>query len=155
MNFTEWLDAHCLGWRQQAGPEIQVQHATGEVSSIWLREEAEPLPAGLAAVQDFYSHFDGADLFSSTFKICALRRPKIRSGVELVPALAAFGIDAKAAGCEFPRGSVPFMVQAGIGVYAAAMSHSLIYEWDTEEGVMSGEYKGLVDILDEWVAAVG
>lgn len=155
MIFSDWLDRHCPHWREQSGPEIQVRHVSGEVSSLWLRDGREPLPVGLDAVSDFYALFDGADLFSSTFKVCALRQPKVRTGVEIVPALDEFARDVKAAGCTFPEEAVPFMVQAGIGIYAVARGHSLIYEWDTETHALSGTYRGLTDILDEWLAAVG
>lgn len=156
MTFSDWLDSQYPDWRGEPGPEIRLHHSRGDVSSLWLRRPgSRVVPDGLGVVADFYSVFDGADLFSSTFKVCSLENAKSRGGVEIVPSLSALGADVRAAGYLFPSPAIPFLIQAGIGVYAASADSSKIYEWDTEEGAVSGTYSTLVEILEEWLAAVG
>ncbi len=150
-----WIEAKRPGRLSRAGNELRVSHPDGDVSSLWKRDEQTQIPAELQQMRGLYEEFDGADLFSSAFKIAAISEPKIRDGVLIVPSLVQLRDEARQLGCQFPKSAVPFMVQAGIGLYAVETDRMLIYEWDTDEGAISGTYGSLAEILDEWLSAVG
>ena len=46
------------------------------------------------------------------------------------------------------------MYQAGIGFYALGEKTEKIYEWDTEENELSGEYNSVEEVLGEWLEAL-
>jgi len=46
------------------------------------------------------------------------------------------------------------MYQAGIGIYALGLESKLIYEWDTEEKMITGNYESLEEIFLEWLSAI-
>lgn len=73
----------------------------------------------------------------------------------LVPLLADLDLEASRFACDFPELALPFMVQAGIGLYAVGRDTGRIYEWDSEAGDVSASYETVEEVLDEWLAAVG
>jgi hypothetical protein len=150
----QWIDAKMPGQVLDVGDELRVRHLNGETSSLWRRDKSTAIPPGLHYIREMYEDFDGADLFSSAFKVAAISGPKIRNGVPIAPALSHLQEEALQLGCRFPKGAIPFMVQAGIGLYAVAVEQPLIYEWDSSEGEITGEYPGVIAILDEWLAAI-
>ena len=152
---TQWMEDKKPGQFSRVGNELRVTHYDGDVSSLWPREGSLEIPEELRQLQDLYEQCDGADLFSSAFKIAAISESKWRDGVLMVPTLRQLQRESQLLGCHFPEGFVPFMVQAGIGLYAVARDRMLICEWDTDEAAVSGEYGSLSGIFDEWLAAVG
>ena len=150
-----WIEENKPGEAEQHGSELRVTHRDGDVSSLWLRPQSVEIPKQLEHVREVYERFDGADLFSSAFKIAAIREPKTRSGVTIVPSLAELMAETLAGGCHFPEEATPFMIQTGIGLYAVALSRRVIYEWDDVAMEVSGEYSEVGEILEEWQLAVG
>jgi hypothetical protein len=150
-----WIEAKKPGEVSEVGTELRVKHPDGDVSSLWRRDSRTQVPAELQHVRDLYQEFDGADLFSSAFKVAAISGQRAREGVAIVPSLADLRDEAERLGCRFPEDATPFMVQAGIGLYAVASGRTLIYEWDTDEASIAGTYGSVNEILDEWLSAVG
>jgi hypothetical protein len=150
-----WIEAKKPGVLSRVGDELRVSHTDGDVSSLWRREDRTRVPIELQHVRDLYEELDGADLFSSAFKIAAISGRRTREGVVIAPSLADLQEEAEQLDCQFPEGATPFMLQAGIGLYAVARSQALIYEWDTDQGVIANTYEHVEEILDEWLSAVG
>ena len=98
--------------------------------------------------------FDGADLFSSTFKIASISNSKCVGDIELVESLSKFQGWVNQLNPSFPENVVPFMYQAGIGVYAVGVESGKIYEWDDEQGALTDEFDSLAQVLTEWLDAV-
>lgn len=153
MDLLGWLK-HAVGGKQvQVDDRIDVLHDTGSVSTLWLRSPESKVPAPLKGLGGVYEAFDGADLFSSTFKIASLSAPRMRGSVPITPTLEQIAEMAVSDGCRFPPGAVPFMMQAGIGFYAVDEQLPKIYEWDTEYEELAGEYEDVSAIFDEWLEA--
>ena len=147
----QWVMTKRPGESLRIGDELRIIHANGDISSFWQRDGVTLVPPGLD-VLGIYSEIDGADLFSSAFKIASISKRKYRGNVVIVPSVSDMISEAERLECIFPDGAIPFMIQAGIGLYA--VHNGVIYEWDTIEEAISGMYKDLTSILSEWLAAV-
>lgn len=151
-SLLDWLRHRAPGAEEVIADELRIRHGRRGVSSLWYRSDPIIVPPALRPLQ-LYETFDGADLFSSTFKVASIASGRVRGDVEIVPSLASLEADALREGAEIPTGATPFMVQAGIGIYSVAPS-GRIYEWDSELGEISGEYGDVLAILDEWWGAM-
>lgn len=153
MELIEWIQANRPGRVERLGDRIEVAHDSGEYSTIWYNT-SKARRDDLEHLGDIYVLYDGMDLFSSTFKIAALKEPKGKNNVVLVQSLDQFAVDVQSANPRFPEQAIPFMYQAGIGFYALGIKSGKIYEWDTEDNQLSAEYAHVGDILNEWVESV-
>lgn len=149
MDVLHWVQAKRPGTITETLDRIEIAHATGERSTIWIAGQSAP---NFCVGGGFYSRYDGADLFSSTFKIASSMRRE-RAGVPLVFSLEEFLVESRHLGVEFPHGTRPFMYQSGIGHYAVD-GNGCIHEWDTEIGGITATYPSIIDVLDEWLAAL-
>lgn len=154
MNLHEWIRGKYWGSEERVGSEIRIVHPRGDTSSLWPRSPELRLPAELRGLGYLYDEVDGADLFSSTFKIAAIEEARSRGGVVIVPSLDHVRDLVREERCRFPRGTTPFMQQAGIGWYGFNVKTGLILEWDVEGRELTGEYRSLFEVLDEWAEAV-
>ncbi len=148
----DWLRHRAPGAEEVLTHELRIQHTGRGVSSLWYRADRIAVPPALQPLQ-LYETFDGADLFSSTFKVASIASGRVRDDVEIVPSIASLQAVAVREGAEIPTGATPFMLQAGIGIYSVAPS-GRIYEWDSELREISGEYADVFAILDEWWGAM-
>lgn len=153
MDILDWIAANRPGEIRQFRDRIEVIHDSEERSTLWLNN-LELKSDNMEHLNEIYTRFDGMDLFSSTFKIAAMDRPKSKNGVVILPTLQQIAEDLNSLHPEFPEDSIPFMYQAGIGFYAVGVKSGRIYEWDEEENVLSGQYESVEDILDEWLKAI-
>jgi hypothetical protein len=151
-NMLSWIRARAPGVEKDIDGELRVEHADRSVSSLWYRDRLQPVPEALQRLGSIYDLFDGADLFSSTFKIASAVIPRVRGGVAIVPTLDSLSVMAHAEGVAFPSAYTVFMYQAGIGFYAVSQ-HGGVYEWDTETGEISGQYDNVLEVFDEWFNA--
>ena len=92
--------------------------------------QQRPVPESLRRLE-IYDQFDGAVLFSSTFYIASLEIAKEFKGSPATYSLKELGEVAVEDGSKFPDGSIPFMVNTGIGYYALAPT-GVILRWDVE-----------------------
>lgn len=153
MDIIEWIKINYPGRINQINDRIEIIHNTGEYSTLWLNTLKLKKDI-IGKLNEIYSKYDGMDLFSSTFKVAALETPKRINDVIIVQSLRQVAKDLNPLQPKFPEESIPFMYQAGIGFYAVGIASRKIYEWDEEENNLSGEYKSIVEILDEWVKAI-
>lgn len=150
MNLLDWIQTKIPGSETRLRDRLEIAHQDGSHSTLWYRTEAD-IPKGLPKL--IYDEFDGIDLFSSTFKIAALKKAKSENGVEIVFSLDSINREFSDQ-VDIPPGSTIFMHQAGIGIYAAFPETDEIIEWDTEMQEITGRYSDLLDILNEWYNAV-
>lgn len=153
-DLVSWIRRFAPGVEQEGDGELRILHVKEGVSSLWYRKPEEQVPEALRRLAGLYDSFDGADLFSSTFKIASLAVPRRRGSVAIVPSVDALVTMARTDGATFPEGCVPFMYQAGIGYYAVSQIGSVL-EWDTETREFSGEYDDVLSIFQEWLQAAG
>ena len=157
--FVIWLCGLVPGTIIETDDCVTITH-TGEVagtpttSTLWKRRPEVSLPPHLGPVETFYRHFDGADLFSSAFKIASLTESKFSGTVPIVGSISDLIEALASAGVAFPEPSTPFMDGSGQWVYAVGHNTGCIHEWDSEVGELSDEYPTVEIIIQEWVAAV-
>ncbi len=153
MKILNWLLTKQPGQVNEYNDRFEISHDSGEHSTLWKRESGE-VPEYFVGLGDIYIEYDGMDLFSSTFKISANTSPKSAEGVEIVDDIEKFNEYVTTMSPIFPEESIPFMYQAGIGLYAVGKKSGRIYEWDTELSELSGEYVNLEEIFEEWLNAI-
>ncbi len=153
MDILDWIMQKRPGSIQDLGDHIEISHESGEYSTLWKRVN-DTCPASLHILGPIYSSYNGMDLFSSTFKIAASDSPKGKNGVAIVFSLGELREEVSAIGCEFPKNSVPFLYQAGIGYGAVDVDTGAIYECDTDGGAVCDEYASIADLMDDWLAAI-
>src|SRR5258708_7224658 len=66
----------------------QINHSNGNVSTLWLKPEGMGASSSLQRLHLIFDEFDGADLFSSTFKVASLNSSRALNGVKITPTLA-------------------------------------------------------------------
>jgi hypothetical protein len=153
MNITNWLLAKRPGRIVTVDEHVEITHNNGDRSTLWLQMES--LMSWMQGeVRDFYSMYDGADLFSSTFKIAAISEKKKLGAVNVVFTLDEIQRELDVYNCTIPENASAFMYQAGIGIYSASHTSSRIYEFDTETGEVT-QFESLISILEDWVDAIG
>lgn len=153
MDLLSWIDKNRPGKVTSEGDRIEISHSSGEYSTLWLNLENNH-PSGLIGLGDIYKKYDGIDLFSSTFKIASVGMSKGKNGVEITPTLKELSEELLAENAEIPQGSIPFMVQQGIGIYSFRSENGLISEWDSELSEFTQQFPDLTAIFDEWLIAV-
>ena len=155
MNLLDWIKANRPGNVIEHDDRFEIEHQSGDHSTLFKNSAAHAgTMSSYISLGDTYTAFDGADLFSSTFKIASISVPKSVGDVELVESLSKFQDWVKHLNPSFPESVVPFMYQAGIGVYAVGEESGKIYEWDDEQGALSDEFDSLDHVLTEWLDAV-
>jgi hypothetical protein len=152
MTLREWIRRSFPGQERVFGSELKIRHGDGSVSSLWLREERQQIPDTLSGLAAIYGEIDGADLFSSAFKIASIAEPRSSGGVLVVPSLAGMATAAAEERTCLPAAATVFMEQAGIGFYSATRD-GIIFEHDVETGEVT-TYQDVTAILDEWLAAI-
>lgn len=155
MKLLDWIKANRPGNISEYDDRFEIEHQSGEHSTVFKNAEANIVTMNsLKPLGDTYTDFDGADLFSSTFKIASISTSKYVGDVELVESLSKFQYWVNQLNPSFPESVVPFMYQAGIGVYAVGAESGRIYEWDDEQGALTDEFDSLDQVLTEWLDAV-
>lgn len=153
MKFLDWILEYCPGALSELENRFEIEHKSGDFSTVF-KGTSEQDVGSLAGLGDVYVDYDGADLFSSTFKVCSVRSAQEKNGVKLVESLASLEAYASEVHASFPEEAIPFMSQAGIGIYALGIHSGRIYEWDSEEQAITGAFGDLPEIFKEWLAAV-
>jgi hypothetical protein len=152
MNLVDWIVERRPGSVEKNAEYIRISHDNGEYSTFWIQRNE--LSAWLSGdVLEFYRQYDGADLFSSTFKIAAFLERKRVGTMDLAFTLAEMQKSLDGYEFSLPKDSSAFMYQAGIGIYAAEHFSSKIYECDTETMEVTS-YSSLHLIFQEWMDAV-
>jgi hypothetical protein len=152
MNLVDWIVERRPGSIERNAEYIRISHDNGEYSTFWIQRNE--LPEWMRGdLLEFYRHYDGADLFSSTFKIAALLERKRVRTMNMAFTLAEIQQSLDGYKFSLPKDSSAFMYQAGIGIYAAERFSSKIYECDTETMEVTS-YSSLHLILQEWMDAV-
>ncbi|GLO63600.1 hypothetical protein MACH09_41080 [Vibrio sp. MACH09] len=154
MKLMEWLLEHRPGVATELDDRFEIQHHSGEHSTLFKSQQLRKERTSLSGLDDIYTSFDGADLFSSTFKIAADSEPKYIGKVRLVDNLEQFQQWVDELKVSFPEKVTPFMYQSGIGVYAIGETSGKIYEWDDELEMLSDEFENIEDVFSEWLDAV-
>ncbi|MFT2111866.1 hypothetical protein [Marinomonas sp. 2405UD68-3] len=155
MKLLNWINHNRRGNVSEFDDRFEIAHDSGEHSVLFKKAvNNTDEVCFLKSIGDIYTTFDRIDLFSSTFKISSLNEPKFIEGVEVVEGLAQFNTWAEGQKPLFPEKSIPFMYQAGIGVYAIGKESGKIYEWDDEQGKLTDEFDNLEDVFQEWLNAV-
>jgi hypothetical protein len=154
VNFLDWLLGKRPGTVTRTDDRIEIAHSHGDFSTIWVRRDGAASLPGQGDVAEFYKLYDGASLFSSTFKIAAIEEAKQRNGVKLAFSLKEIQEEFDRGKVVLPEPAVAFMYQAGIGIYCASTASEQIFEWDTETGEVS-VFPSLVSIFEEWLDAAG
>lgn len=131
----------------------QIKHFNGDVSTIWLKPSGMIMPSSLKQLRIF-DDFDGADLFSSTFKIASTGTSRRLNGVEITPTYAE--LDAIIAGEPLLIGNeiIPFMSEAGIWIYLLESASSTIRKWNVEDHEECDSYPSFEAIIEEWVSVI-
>ena len=79
----DWLLESRPGSVSEMEDRIEISHDSGEHSTLWKRSESADASGALTTLGDIYTNYDGADLFSSTFKIASVNQPKSKNGVTI------------------------------------------------------------------------
>jgi hypothetical protein len=154
MSFFDWVITQCPGTVSQLRDRIEVAHENGDFSTFWLPSRSATISPELIRLGDPYCLFDGIDLFSSSFKFASSEKEQAINGVALTPTIHAFADLAANLQFVFPEPATIFMTQSGIWYYAVAKSSGRIFEWDSEQNELSGEYASVIEIISEWLEAV-
>lgn len=152
MDLLHWIKTNRPGTATEYSDRIEVEHDCGEHSTLWLR--VAPLCPEALKKTEVFDRYDGADLFSSTFKIASISEPKFRDEVQLTFTLAEIESELLAVKPSLPEFVTPFMLQQGIGIYSVGNVSGSIYEWDTELNELTGSFPSIVDVLAQWLEAV-
>ncbi|MFK7820085.1 MAG: hypothetical protein AB8G99_15295 [Planctomycetaceae bacterium] len=147
MGIVEWVRERRPGQVIEHEDRFELRHDCGEVSTFWRGTSAT-----ISGILPANSPVDGMDLFSSTFKVAA-SVPRMLGGVKILFSFDELAAELRGSSSPFTSSCVPFMYQAGIGYYA--LSDGKIQEWDTMEEEVTGTYALLIDVVAEWLAAVG
>jgi len=153
MKILNWLLTKQPGQVNEYSDRFEISHDSGEHSTLW-KKVSNIVPEYLVGLGDIYTEYDGMDLFSSTFKVSSNTSAKSAEGVEIVENIEQFNEYVATMNPVFPEESIPFMYQAGIGIYAVGKKSGRIYEWDTESSELSDEYENLETIFEEWLDAI-
>ncbi|HIF9420120.1 TPA: SMI1/KNR4 family protein [Photobacterium damselae] len=155
MKILDWIKVNRVGHIFDYEDRFEIEHQSGEYSILFKNIAVDVFLIELPeCLTDIYTNFDGADLFSSTFKIAALNSPKNIEGINLVDSLSEFKVWCEKLNPRFPEATIPFMYQAGIGIYAVGKESGKIYEWDEELEAISDEFDSLEQIFTEWLEAI-
>ncbi|ODC03039.1 hypothetical protein BFW38_05240 [Terasakiispira papahanaumokuakeensis] len=155
MKLIDWINKNRPGTLTEHEDRFEINHISGEHSTLFKKTYAtKAIKWPLTGLEDLYVDFDGADLFSSTFKISSLESPKSVEGVELVSSQLTTNKLIKNRLIELPEKTIPFMYQAGIGFYTIGELSGKIYELDEEQNMISDTFNSLEDILNEWLDAI-
>jgi len=152
VNLVNWLLKKRPGSVAEVDDRIKITHDFGYSSTIWRCSGSSEVFRN-PELADFYREFDGATLFSSTFKIAAKNEKKIVADVPLVFSLHDIQNRMDQYRIELPEPSIAFMYQAGIGIYSASQVSNKIFEYDTEMNEIS-TYTSLSNIIEEWLEAM-
>lgn len=153
MDLLKWIQRERPGKLIEHPNRVEIEHVSGEHSTLWFNTGYE-CPDGLKGLDELFRKYDGADLFSSTFKIASIKEPKFRDGVQLTFTLDQIEAEFSKCDAALPGLAVPFMIQQGIGIYSVSDSGNVIYEWDTELDELSEEFPDLIAIFGQWLQAV-
>lgn len=152
MSLIEWLQEKRPGRFATVSDYIEIVHDSGEHSLLWFQHNQ--LANWMQGdVREFYKIYDGADFFSSTFKIAAINEKKKIADVSIVFTLDEIQQEFDLYNFVLPEKTSAFMYQAGIGIYTASHTSSRIYECDTETGDVT-YFESLTSIFQEWLDAV-
>lgn len=152
--FVRYLANIVPGAILQMGDRYQINHSNSDVSTLWIRQEELTVPSQLHGLETIYSIFDGADLFSSTFKIASIRDSKTLNGVEITPSLAELASMAAAEPSLAGVALTPFMSEAGVWLYLFDPYSNVIHKWNLEEHEECDSYSSINDVIEEWVRVV-
>ncbi len=153
MFLIKWLLSHRHGEIQEFDDRIEIRHDSGEYSTLF-KSHSNSCFKELDSLGDIYTDYDGADLFSSTFKNSSCISDKYVDDVALIESINSLSTYSTSIDAVFPEKVIPFMYQAGIGIYALGLDSKLIYEWDQEENAITESYISLEQIFEEWLSAV-
>jgi len=131
----------------------QIEHSNGDVSTIWLKPAGVITPASLHQLCIF-DEFDGADLFSSTFKIASTGISRCLNSVEITPTFAELDAIMGSEPLLSSTEVVPFMSEAGIWIYLLEPASSTIRKWNIEDHEECDSYPSLKAIIEEWVSVI-
>lgn len=154
MDIIDWIRLNRSGEIVEFTDRLEIEHDCGEHSTIWLNKSLDAESNGLDHLGGFFEKYDGADLFSSTFKIASAHEGKMLNNVKMTFSLEEINDELKSLKTTLPSGVTAFMIQLGIGIYSINESRDKVYEWDFELVELSDTYSSLFDILDEWKEAV-
>ncbi|GBC63452.1 hypothetical protein DENIS_4446 [Desulfonema ishimotonii] len=152
MTLLEWIENKKPGKLLRLDDRIKIEHKDESASILWLNKNVE-VPKPLEILEEVFEIYDGIDLFSSTFKIASIDSCKCLGSVEITFSLEELQSEFEFCNPVLPEDSIAFMVRAGIGIYALGLESSTIYEWDTEYRELTGTYKNIFEILDDWLSA--
>lgn len=153
MKIIDWINLNYPGNMLEYDDRFEIAHQSGDCSTLFKNSSKRRIDV-LSKLDAVYLDFDGMDLFSSTFKIASINSVKVVEGVELIEPLSSLGGYASSMLAKFPESAVPFMYQAGIGIYAVDAKSGKIYEWDEEQMKIANEYDHLDNIFQEWLDAI-
>ena len=152
MDLAAWVLEADPGPREDAGDHIMIHHVSRGTSTLWRRTPGTLLPPAIEVLGP-YEMWDGADLFSSAFKLAAVAGARSLGGVAITPTFVDLQREAAASGWQVSSGAVPFMLGSGQWLYAATPS-GLILEFDLEEKTTGSEFQSLEQVLEEWLENV-
>lgn len=132
----------------------QVLHNSGDVSTLWLKNPEFSGEPRLARISEFFSDFDGADLFSSTFKVASLFGDRVVNGNSIVGSFEDLRLLARKEHALSDEALIPFMTEAGVWLYLFDPVSSCIRKWDLEYHEECDSYATLESIIEEWFSAV-
>jgi hypothetical protein len=152
MNFADWLLLEQPGKIIIIDDRVEITHDCGDRSTLWLQNG--PLLHWMQGeLRDFYGMYDGADLFSSTFKIASISETKAVGGVDIIFTQDQIQRELDVCNFSLPERTSAFMYQSGIGIYSASHTSPRIYECDTETGDVT-RFESLRSIFEEWLDAI-
>lgn len=151
MQILDWLQDRKLSGLARHHDRVEVDHSTGDHSTLWFSTPALQTPTELLCLGDLYTSFDGGDLFSSTFKIASVRGNKFRGTVAITPTLQEF---ANEVGAQFDQPATVFMLEACGWFYAVSHTTGCILSWDSEFAERGPSFDTVFEVFDAWLEAV-
>lgn len=134
---------------------VDIHHDRGDTSTLWKWQSGASALTLPTCLNDFYTHYEAADLLSSTFKISSPDRTMYSSnGVALVGPWSELVEDTLNTGAAFPKDAIPFMLEPGGWLYAASPSRNKLLVWDFELSALNDEFDDLLAVLRNWKSAI-
>jgi len=152
--FVRYLASVVPGTIRRLEDRYQIDHTNGDISTLWLKEKTVIAPVSLQNLHLIFDEFDGADLFSSTFKVASLNTSRALNGVEITPTLTELSNLVNTEPSLVSQRGVPFMAEAGIWLYLFDPASLMIHKWNIEDHEACDSYASIQSIVEEWVKVV-
>lgn len=151
MGIFEFVLLKSPGEVKENNDYIAIEHFDGDISIFYKAKNKNysfDLPDQLGTI---YEHFDGINLFSSTFMFSPINNPTIYDGVEVFNSIETLQYQME--DISFPEKSLSFLNETGNFIYSAPYGSTSIFSFDIESGELE-IHKSVYEIISNWIDVV-